>query len=174
MAQKSVASASKQYIGFMLGEQEFAAPISMIQEIVEIPAITVVPNVKDYVVGVINLRGHVVPVVDLRKRLNLGERQISLDSRIIVFRVKSRTAGFIVNAITQVFELADIQIDTPSEMMLAKDEGKFIAGIAKLEHRLPILLDIPKILEASKSEYAEKRKKLTQPVGSAEEKSAAG
>jgi purine-binding chemotaxis protein CheW len=159
-------STSKQYICFILGETEFNAPISLIQEIVEMPVITLVPNVPPYVEGVMNLRGRVIPVIDLKKRLGLGERTNSSDSRIIVFRIKDRTVGFIVNAITQVLELSDEQIEPPSDLLLSSNEGKFVIGISKLENRLPLLLDIPKILENSKSQYAEKKK----PMQAAEEK----
>jgi purine-binding chemotaxis protein CheW len=157
MAEKKT---KKQYFGFMLGQEEFNAPISLVQEIVEIPKITYVPNVRDYVMGVMNLRGRVVPVVDLKKRLELGQRNITIESRVIVCKIKTRTVGFVVDAITEVFELADEQIELPSEMFLARKEGKFIAGVSKLQNRLPILLDIPKIFEQSKSEYAEKKKNV--------------
>lgn len=165
MAEKKAAT-RKQYFGFMLGKEEFNAPISLIHEIVEIPKITYVPNVRDYVMGVMNLRGRVVPVVDLKKCLKLGERTSSVDSRIIVFRIKNRTVGFVVDAITEVFELPDEQIEPPSEMLLARSEGKFILGVSKLPNRLPILLDIHKIFEECKSEYAEKRKKQTPLIAS--------
>ena len=141
-----------QYIGFLLGTKEFATPISLVQEIVEVPKITYVPNAPDYVEGVINLRGRVVPVVDFSKRLQLGTKNLSIDSRIIVFQT-GRTVGFIVDAITQVFKLTTDQIDPATEMVLAASEGKFVQGLAKLEKRLAILLDIPKILEYSKSKY---------------------
>lgn len=155
----TVRADATQYFGFMLGDEEFNAPISLIQEIVEIPKITYVPNVPSYVEGVMNLRGRVVPVVDLKKRLGLGEKIISQDSRIIVFKIHHRTVGFIVDGITEVFELTSEQIDPPSDMLLAKHEGKFIMGVSKLADRLPILLDMPKILEASKSDYAVRLKK---------------
>lgn len=157
---------AKQYIGFMLGDEEFNAPLSLIQEIVELPKITYVPNVPPYVEGVMNLRGRVVPVVDLKKRLGLGEKKISMDSRTIVFLVRGRAVGFMVDAITEVFLLRDEQIDLPTDMLLARNEGKFISGVSKLARRLPILLDMPKILELSKSEYSEKiRKQRAQYAG---------
>lgn len=156
------AATTQQYIGFMLGDDEFNAPISLIQEIVELPAITFVPNLRPYVEGVMNLRGQVVPVVDLKKRLGLGERSKSADNRVIVFRDKGRVVGFIVNAITQVYDLAENQIEPPSEILLARNAGQFVCGISKLQGRLPMLLDIPRILDASKSEYAEKKYRLAQ------------
>ena len=150
---------AKQYIGFMLGEEEFTAPLALIQEIIEIPPITYVPNVPVYVEGVINLRGRVVPVVDLKKRLGLGQMTVSIDSRIIFFRIKGRIVGFIVNAISQVYELADQQIEPPSEVLVTRSDSRFIVGICKLANRLPLLLDIPKILESSQSEYAAKKQR---------------
>lgn len=146
-------SNTTKYFGFMLGNEEFNTPISLIQEIIEMPQITYVPNVAGYVEGVMNLRGRVVPVVDIKKRLGLGEKNISLNTRIIVFRVKSRTVGFIVDAITEVFELSDDQIEL-------RTDGKFTLGVSKLENRLPVLLDIPKILDATKSQDTEKRRNV--------------
>ena len=142
-----------QYIGFLLGTKEFATPISLVQEIVEVPNITYLPNAPDYVEGVMNLRGRVIPVVDFPKRLCLGTKTLSIDSRIIVFQT-GRIVGFIVDAITQVFRLTPDQIEPATEMMLASSEGKFVQGLAKFEKRLAILLDIPKILDCSKSKYA--------------------
>lgn len=160
--ESAMSGTSGKYFGFMLGDEEFNAPISLIQEIIEVPKITYVPNVPPYVEGVMNIRGRVVPVVDLKKRLGLGEKKLSMDSRVIVFRVKTRTVGFIVDAITDVFELLQDQIEPPSDMLLARNEGKFVMGVSKCENTLPILLDIPKILEASKSAHAEKRQKKLQ------------
>ena len=149
----------KQYIGFKLGDEEFTAPLLYIQEIVEIPKVTYVPHVPDYVEGAINLRGRIVPVVDLKKRLDLGEKILSIDSRIIVFHIKNRTVGFIVDAITKIYELRNDQIELPSDMLLARSGGKFISGVCKLTDNLLLLLDIAKILELSKSEYARKKEK---------------
>ena len=161
MSEKGTKSSNKQYIGFMLGSEEFTTPISLVQEIVEIPKVTYVPSLPPYVEGVMNLRGRIIPVVDMKKRLEFGEKTLSIDSRVIIFRT-NRVVGFIVDSITQVFGLSDDRIEPPSGMMLARPEGKFVLGIAKLPNRLPIILDVAKIIENSKSKYYKKRNEIVE------------
>lgn len=145
---------TKQYIEFVLGDENFAVPIFIVQEIIEIPVLTYTPNVPDYVKGAMNLRGKVVPIVDFKKRLGIGESIITEESHIIICSVDNRTVGFIVDAISQVFELHDSNISSHSQMLLARDCEKFAIGVSKVSDRLIIVLNIPKIISSSRSQYA--------------------
>ena len=135
-----------QLVGFRIGKETFALPISMVREIVRVPDITAVPNAPNYIEGVINLRGRIIPVVDLRKRF--GEKRAELDkkSRIIVVDLDSRGLGLLVNSASEVLRIPPSEIAAP-HTVFQEGEMNYIRGVGKLKGRLVILLDLNRILQ---------------------------
>lgn len=135
-----------QIVGFRIGRETFGLPISIVREIVRVPEITSIPNAPDYIEGVINLRGRIIPVVDLRKRF--GEVVINSDkrNRIIVVELESRNIGLIVNSASEVLKIPPSDIEAP-HAVFQEGELNYITGVGKLRGRLVMLLDLGKILQ---------------------------
>ena len=140
-------------VTFNLGE-EYGVPISQVQEIVRVGSITMVPNSPSYMEGVINLRGRVLPVLNLRKRLNLSVKEMSNASRIMVIEVGNKVIGLLVDAVSQVIKVPPTSVETAPEEVLEIDTN-YIRGVGKLENRLVILLDLEKLLRKEKIEIEE-------------------
>jgi purine-binding chemotaxis protein CheW len=136
-----------QLVGFRLDNEDYAIAITKIQEIILIKPITRIPQVPDYIEGLINLRGSVIPIVNLRKRFGLPPRELDDETRIIVVNVHDKTVGCIVDAVTQVMRINRDQIQPPPLGVLALNH-QYLAGLAKLDDRLMIILDIEKLFEA--------------------------
>ena len=135
-----------QLVSFLLGEEEFGADILMVQEIIRMQPITRVPNAPHFVEGVINLRGKVIPIVDLRKRLNVEGIQDQKKIRIIVVDVDGKITGFIVDAVSQVLRIPKSIIEPAPSIVIAGIDSEYITGVSKLDDKLLILLDFSKIL----------------------------
>lgn len=135
-----------QIVGFRIGRETFGLPISMVREIVRVPAVTSVPNAPDYIEGVINLRGRIIPVVDLRKRF--GEKVIEANkkNRIVVVELEGRTIGLIVHSASEVLKIPPSEIEAPHNVF-QEGELDFITGVGKLKGRLVILLDLNRVLQ---------------------------
>lgn len=142
-------SDSLQLIGFSLAEQEYAIPIEKIQEIVILASITRAPQVADYVEGVSNLRGTIIPVINLRKLFAIEPKPIDKESRTIVLNVGSRIMGCIVDSVTQVLRIPRAEIQ-PAPDLVAGANQSYLSGFAKLDERLLILLDVDELLAPSK------------------------
>lgn len=136
-----------QLVGFRLDNEDYAIAITKIQEIILIKPITRIPQVPDFIEGLINLRGSVIPIVNLRKRFGLFPRELDDETRIIVVNVHDKTVGCIVDAVTQVMRINRDQIQPPPLGVLAVNH-QYLAGLAKLDDRLMIILDIEKLFEA--------------------------
>jgi purine-binding chemotaxis protein CheW len=145
-----------QLVSFILGNEEFGVDILNVQEINRIMQITKVPNAPDYVEGVINLRGRVIPVIDLRCKLGMEKKKPDKNTRIIVIEIKGRTVGFIVDAVKEVIRIPENITEEPPEITTGVN-SEFIKAVGKLEDRLLILIDLDKIL------FTEEMKKL-KPV----------
>ena len=135
-----------QLVSFNLGSEEFALDIGAVQEIVRMPEITKVPRSADFVEGVVNLRGKIIPVVDLRRRFQLPAGKNSKSTRIIIVTIGGRTVGMIVDGVSEVLRLGTDRIDAAPDLVTSAVDACFIRGIAKLEGRLLILLDLDLIL----------------------------
>lgn len=138
-----------QLVGFTIGREYFGVDILMVQEIIRSAPITAVPNSPDFIEGVINLRGNIIPVIDLRKRLNLNKNHHPLnenDTWIIILDVEGRLTGFIVDKVTQVLKIQDNLIEPPPEIVTAGLKSQYIKGVCKFGKRLMILLDFNRIL----------------------------
>lgn len=143
--QKNEAIDLIQLVSFKVGEEEFGVDILKVQEINKMTLITRVPNAPDFVEGVINLRGRVIPIVDLRKRLGLPEKKHDKNTRIIVVEIARMTIGFIVDAVSEVLRISRDITEKPPELVAGID-ADYITAVAKLEDRLLILLDLDKVL----------------------------
>jgi purine-binding chemotaxis protein CheW len=134
-----------QLVTFTLEKEEYAVDILSVQEINRITEITRVPNAPDYVEGVINLRGKVIPVVNLRKKFGLDNRETDDSSRVIIMDIQGVTYGLVVDSVSEVLRIP-ANIVEPPPPMASSMSSMFIKGIAKLENRLIILIDIDKCL----------------------------
>jgi purine-binding chemotaxis protein CheW len=132
-------------VGFQVGRETYGVPITSLHEIVRVPEITAVPDAPDYLEGVINLRGKIVSVMDLRKRF--GEKQTSLGkhNRILVVEHSGRLAGLIVDSASEVLKIPTEDVEAPPA---AFQEGGLncVTGLGKVKGRLVVLLDMNKLL----------------------------
>lgn len=136
-----------QLVSFKIGNEEFGIDILKVQEIIRLMTITEVPNSPKFVEGVINLRGRVIPVIDLRIKLNMSKIDHNISTRIIVVDINSSTVGFIVDAVSEVLRIPK-SITEPPPSIVAGIDSEYITSVGKLEDRLLILLDLEKILSA--------------------------
>ena len=139
---------SRQYVTFCLGAELFGVEVFRAREILSLVQVTKVPQTPDYLLGVINLRGQVVPVVDLRVKLGLEALEMTRESCIIVMEVdidgEALTVGGLVDAVFEVLELRDDQIEPPPRMGM-KLKIEFISGMGKVEEQFVILLNIDRV-----------------------------
>ena len=135
-----------QLVGFRIGKETFGVPINLVHEIVRVPEITAVPDAPQYVEGVINLRGKIVSVIDLRKRF--GEKRIERNrkNRILVAEIERKMVGLIVDAASEVLRVHPEEIEDPPDVLDDADI-KYVTGVGKLKGRLVILVDLAKIMQ---------------------------
>ena len=135
-----------QLVTFKLGSEEFGVDILKVQEINKMMNITKIPNAPVFIEGVINLRGKIIPIVDLRKRLGLNQ-VYDKATRIIVVELDGLVLGFIVDSVTEVLRIPENTIEPPPSMV-AGIESEYIEGVGKLDDRLLILLELKKIFSS--------------------------
>ena len=140
-----------QLVGFQLGNEEYGIDILKVQEINRVAEITKIPQSPDFVEGVINLRGNIIPIIDLRKRFHMPEREHDKQTRIVVGEIEGRTVGLIVDAVSEVIRLSPSTIE-PAPKIVSENQVDYIKGVGKLDDRLLMLLDIDKILTGSDKE----------------------
>jgi purine-binding chemotaxis protein CheW len=145
--EKNKNNSERQLVVFCLAGETYGIDISSVHEIIRMQTITEVPRTPDFVEGVINLRGRIVPVMDLRKRfgLHLGEK--TANSRVIVVEVNGVTVGMIVDAVSEVLRLPEASIEPPPPMFTGVDVA-YLQGVGKWQERLIILLNLDKVLYA--------------------------
>ncbi len=134
-----------QLVSFNINDEEFGLDILKVQEINRMVEITRVPNTPDFVVGVINLRGKVIPIIDLRARLGMPEKAYNKDTRIIVVELEGKVIGFVVDKVNEVLRI-NKNITEPPPPMAGGINSDFITAVGKLENRLLILLDLNKVI----------------------------
>ncbi|SDN28389.1 purine-binding chemotaxis protein CheW [Desulfonauticus submarinus] len=140
-----------QLVTFGIGEEEFGVDILKVQEIIRMLNITKVPNAPDFVEGVINLRGKVIPILDLRKRFKLKAKEYDKNTRIIVIEINNTVVGFVVDAVFEVLRIPKDTVEPPSPVVAGVD-SEYISGVGKLDNRLLILLDLDKLLTHKEQE----------------------
>ncbi|HAL56785.1 MAG TPA: chemotaxis protein CheW [Bacteroidetes bacterium] len=134
-----------QLVSFTIGQEEFGVDILKVQEINRMVDITRVPNAPAFVSGVINLRGKVIPIVDLRQRFGLSRKDNDKNTRIIVVELSARVIGFVVDAVKEVLRIPR-SVTEPPPPMVAGIGSEYITAVGKLEDRLLILLDLERVL----------------------------
>jgi purine-binding chemotaxis protein CheW len=138
-----------QLVGFTIGKEHFGVDILMVQEIIRSAPITSVPNSPEFIEGVINLRGNIIPVIELRKRLNLFREDSSTkESWILILEINNRVTGFIVDSVTRVLKILESTIEPPPEVVVAGLANQYIRGVCDIGEGLLIMLDFNSILLA--------------------------
>ena len=132
-------------VGFQVGRETYGVPITSLHEIVRVPEITAVPDAPDYLEGVINLRGKIVSVMDLRKRFGDKEAKLKKQNRILVVEHSGKLAGLIVDSASEVLKIAGEDVEAPPAVF---QEGGLncVTGLGKVRGRLIVLLDMNKLL----------------------------
>lgn len=162
-----------QLVSFNLGDEEYGVDILKVQEINRMVHVTRVPRAPEFVEGVINLRGKVIPIVDLRKRFGLQAKAHDKNTRIIVVDIEGRTVGLIVDGVSEVLRLGMDTIEPPPSMVAGVD-AEYIWGVGKLEDRLLILLDLAKVLAKDHKEFFSRPISVGSDSGMAEPLELAG
>jgi purine-binding chemotaxis protein CheW len=152
-----------QVVGFRIGNETYGVRIAAVREIVRVPEITAVPSAPDLIEGVINLRGKIIPVMDLRKRFGQTEIQPDKKNRILVVELENKLIGLIVNAASEVLKIPPSEIEAPGSVF-AEGESGYVTGVGKLKGRLIILLDISKLLHRPEFKRLEE---AAEPVATA-------
>ncbi|MHC1790248.1 chemotaxis protein CheW [Solidesulfovibrio sp.] len=134
-----------QLVTFAIGEEEFGIDILKVQEIIRIMDITKIPNSPPHIEGVINLRGRVIPVIDLRSRFSMEFRQHDSQTRIVVIDLHGNIVGFVVDAVSEVLRIQSSTVEPPPPVV-SGIESEYIKGVGKLDNRLLILLDLDKLI----------------------------
>ncbi|MBP8819080.1 MAG: chemotaxis protein CheW [Syntrophomonadaceae bacterium] len=138
-----------QLVVFMLKQGdmvcEYGVPITQVQEIITMTRPTQLPQAPDFVEGIINLRGRIIPIIDLKKRFQMGTSDITNDTRSVVVEVEGQTVGIIVDEVSEVLRLANSDIE-PAPAIIGGITAEYLTGVGKIEGRLLILLDMNKIL----------------------------
>jgi len=135
----------RQLVVFELADEFYALDIHRVESIIKMQEITSVPHAPAFVDGVINLRGEVLPVVDLRSRFGLDTQEETKETRIVVVAIDQMKVGMIVDGVSEVLNVNTDEVEPPSPMVTTVDSG-FIEGIAKEDDRLIILVDLAKVL----------------------------
>lgn len=136
----------KQYVVFKLDKGEFGIEIMNVREIVPYEQSISIPDTPDFIEGIINHRGNVIPIINLKRRFSLGEFKATKDTRIIVITLEEKEVGFIVDEASQTVRLNNSEID-PAPLIIGGVDKRYITGVGKLdEKRLLILIDLERIL----------------------------
>lgn len=133
-----------QLVIFTLASEDFGVPIDQVKEIIRHTAITSIPKAPAAVLGIINLRDRVIPVVSLRERFDFPSQAVDNDTRIVVSDVGGQTVGFVVDAVTEVLRISDDTVQPPPGNTAGVD-SRFISGIGRIEDRLIIVLDLAQV-----------------------------
>jgi len=146
----------KKIVSFKIKDEEFAFEIMKIVEVIKIKEITEVPTAPSFMEGIINLRGKIIPIIDLRKRFNLETKEKTKENRIIIIEYqKNQLAGVIVDEVQKVLNIKKEEILPPPSTLVSAG-GKYIEAIIKIEDRIIVLLNIEKIFtEEEKDDLAQ-------------------
>jgi purine-binding chemotaxis protein CheW len=144
---KTGAAELRQFISFTVGEEEYGLELLRVKEVIRVPAVTWLPRAPSFVKGIINLRGDIIPIVDLRDTFGLPPQAATPATRVIVVEVEGRLVGMIVDCASQVVRIPADSIDPPPPVLGTLSQ-EFITGVGRLDERLVILLDIDAVLTA--------------------------
>lgn len=147
-----------QLVSFRIGNEEFGVDILMVQEIIRLTAITPIPNSSQAILGMINLRGSIIPVVDLRwvLRIGGGEQDASnRKARILIIELEGHVTGFVVDSVSEVMKVPVAEIEPTPSLVSSSISSAYISGVVKLPQRLIILLDFKQILRPAEKRELE-------------------
>ncbi len=148
---------TEKFVTFMLDDEEFGADVLQTKEISNMKKITDVPTAPSFVEGVINLRGTITPIIDLRKRLDLEIKEDLSESQIVITEQKDQFIGMIVDEVVDVIEISKEDIDSAPEIIMTDVSEEYIKGVGKVgEDRLIVILDLGRVL--SKEDFAKVKK----------------
>lgn len=150
---------TRQLVSFRIGEEEFGVDILMVQEIIRLPNITPIPNAPSFILGMINLRGKIIPVIDLRQRLRIhggGRTENDRRSRILIVEMFTHVTGFIVDSVSEVMKIAEGEIEPTPHLVASSINAEYIQGVIKLPNRLIMLLDFSRILNPQEGREMER------------------
>jgi purine-binding chemotaxis protein CheW len=146
-ASTSLRSAAGEYLTFVLGEEEYGIEILKVQEIRGYDAVTPIANTPSFIKGVVNLRGKIVPIVDLRIKFNLGKVGYDEFTVVIILNLSGRVVGIVVDGVSDVMALKEEQLrDVPS--LVTSIDTKYIVGLATVEQQMLILVDIEQLMSS--------------------------
>ncbi|MDE5831480.1 MAG: chemotaxis protein CheW [Desulfovibrio sp.] len=134
-----------QLVTFRIGEEEFGVDILAVQEIIRLMQITMVPRAPEFIEGVINLRGKVIPVINMRRRFNKAQVEPDNSTRIVVMELDQKIVGFLVDGVSEVLRIPESTVEDPPPVV-AGIGSEYIRGIGKLDNRLLILLNLNQLL----------------------------
>lgn len=143
--EKKVAVISRRWLAFSLGNEDYALDISVIREILKPREITGIPRVPEFLLGIISLRGNIIPIFDLKKRMGLGATTIDPESRIIVCQDGDRLAGLVIDRIKHVTSIAEEKIEPPPAIFSGADRA-LLDGVGRVNENVLILLNLPNVL----------------------------
>ncbi|MBV9408381.1 MAG: chemotaxis protein CheW [Candidatus Eremiobacteraeota bacterium] len=143
-----------QVVSFKLGSEEYGVDIAQVQEINRMVAITHVPRAPQFMEGVINLRGQLIPIIDLRTRFAMPRAEHTKNTRIVVTEIGTKRVGMVVDSVSEVLRLPVEQIEAAPEMITGVDT-EYIRGVGKIEDRLIILLDLARIISGAEKRELE-------------------
>jgi purine-binding chemotaxis protein CheW len=151
--ERKVIEATEHLATFFLSGEEYGVDVRLVQEIIRVSEVTPIPRAPEFVKGVINLRGRIIPVVDLKRKLGLGAVEESRQARIVVVKIRERLIGLLVDGASQVLRIPVSTIEAAPEEIVEIDMS-YIRGVAKLVDRLIILVDLANILSQELREGA--------------------
>lgn len=154
--------ATKPFVIFRLEDEEFGVDVMSIKEIAKITTITRVPHSPDFIEGLINLRGSLATVINLRKRFFFEPKAIDADSRIIIAEIENRPVGMLVDAATEVLRIPVSNIEATPEMVTTAISKEYLSGVGKFGDRLIILLDLKHVLTKQEIEIIKECEELKE------------
>jgi len=160
-------------VGFQVGRETYGVPITSLHEIVRVPDVTAVPDAPDYMEGVINLRGKIVSVIDLRKRFGLKAAASSRRNRILVVEVNGRLCGLIVDSASEVIKIPASDVE-PSASVFHEGGLNAVIGLGKYKGRLIVLLDMAKLLQFSGLKQTASHEAVSDRIPAARQAAAPG
>lgn len=147
MEQTQAVMADQQVVIFRLDQSSYAVDIAAVREIIRPQPLTVVPHAPPCVLGVINLRSSIVPVLDLRQRCGLPSAEQTRDSRVVVVQVHDRSMGLLVDAVSEVIVLPGDTVEPAAGLVRGAENAGLLQGVARLEDRLILLLDLRRAID---------------------------
>ncbi len=137
---------NNKYLLFNIGEEVYGIDIASVTEIIEMQKITDVPDTPDFIKGVINLRGRVIPVMDLRLRFEMSEREHDDRTCMIIVKIDDTSMGFIVDTVAEVHDIVETNIEPPPSFKSDNGRNHYISGLGKVNERVTILIDAHRLL----------------------------